>query len=165
MQAIREFPQPVIARLNGVALGGGAELALACDMRVAAPHAAIGFIHGRLAITPSWGGTFDLIQLLGHSNALKLMARAEILTASQAFAMRMVDHVTEEGAEFDAEFVAYIDEMLRRPGHVLRAYKKAIRCIDYRIASMDVEETEAFARSWTHQDHWLALSASTQERK
>jgi enoyl-CoA hydratase len=61
LDEIRYFPVPVVALLNGVALGGGAELALACDVRVAAERASIGLIHARLAITPSWGGSVDLM--------------------------------------------------------------------------------------------------------
>src|SRR5918993_3980409 len=56
LDSIRRFPVPVVAALNGDALGGGAELAVACDMRVAATHARIGFVQGRLGITTAWGG-------------------------------------------------------------------------------------------------------------
>ena len=81
LDAIRLFPVPVIARLNGLALGGGAELAMACDQRYAARHVKIGFIHGRLAIAPSWGGGVDLVRLVGPARALRLMTTAAALEA------------------------------------------------------------------------------------
>ena len=59
---------PVIAAMNGDALGGGAEFAVACDIRVAAHHCRMGFIQGRLNISTAWGGAHDLMGLVGRSN-------------------------------------------------------------------------------------------------
>src|SRR3970040_387681 len=84
LDAIRGFPLPVVAALNGDALGGGAELALACDFRVAASHAHIGFIQGRLNIATAWGGGGDLMRLLGAAGALRLLAAGELLDAAGA---------------------------------------------------------------------------------
>ncbi|MBM3359776.1 MAG: enoyl-CoA hydratase/isomerase family protein, partial [Betaproteobacteria bacterium] len=78
LEAIRSFPVPVVAALNGDALGGGAELAVACDFRVAASHARIGFIQGRLNIATAWGGGADLMRLVGPARALRLLAAAEL---------------------------------------------------------------------------------------
>ena len=69
LEAVRQFPLPVIAALNGDALGGGSELAIACDFRLAAKHARIGFIQGKLSITTAWGGGPDLVNLLGSTQA------------------------------------------------------------------------------------------------
>ena len=65
LDAVRDFPVPVLAVMNGDALGGGAELALACDFRLMREGAHIGFVHGRLAITSAWGGGPDLAALAG----------------------------------------------------------------------------------------------------
>jgi hypothetical protein len=73
LDAVRRFPVPVIAALNGDALGGGAELSVSCDFRVASPLARIGFIQGRLAISTAWGGGIDLFELLGRRPALRLL--------------------------------------------------------------------------------------------
>src|SRR3546814_13571644 len=69
LDAIRDCDVPVIAYLNGDAIGGGAELALACDMRVMAATARIGYIQAKLAIPPAWGGGTDLCVLIGSSRA------------------------------------------------------------------------------------------------
>ena len=87
LDAIRYFPTPVVALVNGTALGGGAELALACDLRIAAPHATLGLIHARLAITPAWRGAVDLMQLTGYATATRLLARGDILTSGEAHAL------------------------------------------------------------------------------
>ena len=84
LDAIRHCPVPVIAYLNGDAIGGGAELAVACDLRLQAGHARIGFIQSRLAITSAWGGGPDLFQLLGSARAMRMMCRGELVDAQQA---------------------------------------------------------------------------------
>ena len=91
LDAVREFPVPVVAALNGDARGGAAELAVACDFRVAAAHARIGFIQGRLNISTAWGGGTDLMRLLGASRALNVLARSEMLTAERALAIGLID--------------------------------------------------------------------------
>ena len=87
LDAIRRFPVPVVAALNGVALGGGAELAVACDLRIAAAHAGIGFVQGQLNISTGWGGGIDLMRLLGPARALAVLGRGEVLGAAQAHAL------------------------------------------------------------------------------
>ena len=73
LDQIRYFPVPVIGALNGVALGGGAELAMACDIRIGAAHADLGLIQSRLAVTTAWGGGIDLINAVGNSAALAIL--------------------------------------------------------------------------------------------
>ena len=84
LDTIRQFPVPVIAALNGLALGGGAELAMACDLRIAAEHAGIGFLQGQLNVTTAWGGGIDLIAALGHQRALELLLAARRISATEA---------------------------------------------------------------------------------
>ena len=84
LDAVRQFPLPVIAALNGDAMGGGSELAMACDFRLAAAHASLGFLQGKLNVTTAWGGGLDLIDLVGSSRALRLLATSALLTAEQA---------------------------------------------------------------------------------
>ena len=78
LDSIRTFPVPVVAALNGLALGGGAELAVACDLRFAAAHATIGFIHSRLNICPAWGGGHDLMRLTTYARGLRLLTSAAV---------------------------------------------------------------------------------------
>ncbi|MCX7141801.1 MAG: enoyl-CoA hydratase/isomerase family protein [Proteobacteria bacterium] len=97
LQAIRSFPVPVVAALNGVALGGGAELAVACDVRIAAAHARIGFVQGTLNIPTAWGGGSDLAAIVGPSSALELLCSARVLSAAEALAAGLVESVAPEG--------------------------------------------------------------------
>ena len=157
LDAIRKFPLPVVARLNGVALGGGAELALACDQRFAAPSAKIGFIHGNLNIAPSWGGGNDLVRLVGPAKALRLMTSARILVAEEALFWGLFDAVCD-GGNFDDWFEGLIEPLRVRPAQVMRAFKSIAACSGIGRAEADRRETEHFAEVWAHQDHWDAVA-------
>lgn len=81
---IRSTPQPVIAAVNGAAAGGGANLALACDYRVAADGATIGQVFAKLGLGPDWGGSFFLPRLVGTARALELLWSARMVPAAEA---------------------------------------------------------------------------------
>jgi enoyl-CoA hydratase len=159
LDAIRFFPVPVIARLNGVALGGGAELALACDLRFASSSSKFGFVHGRLRISPPWGGSKDLVRSVGAAKALRLMATAAILDAEEGQAMGLIDLVCPKDRSFDAWFEERLSEFRSQPRQVMRAYKAiAISSRMPECAEADRLETEHFCKLWCHEDHWNAVA-------
>jgi enoyl-CoA hydratase len=90
---IEHCPKPVIAAVNGFALGGGCELAMACHLRVAAEHASFGQPEVNLGILPGYGGTQRLTQLIGKGKALELMLTADLIPAPQALALGLVNYV------------------------------------------------------------------------
>jgi 2-(1,2-epoxy-1,2-dihydrophenyl)acetyl-CoA isomerase len=90
---LRAAPQPVIAAVNGAAAGGGANLALACDYRIAADGAAIGQVFARLGLGPDWGGSYFLPRLVGPSRALELLWSARMVPAAEAHALGLFDRV------------------------------------------------------------------------
>ena len=92
---VEELPLPVIAAINGVCLGGGTELALACDLRVASTNATIGLTETRLAIIPGAGGTQRLTRLIGPSLAKELIFTGRQLTAEAALSSGVVNLVVE----------------------------------------------------------------------
>jgi 3-hydroxyacyl-CoA dehydrogenase len=93
--ALEAIPQPVVAAIDGVALGGGLEIALACDLRLAAPKASVGLVETRLGIIPGSGGTQRLPRLVGTAKAIELIGQAKILKAPEAVALGIVDQVVE----------------------------------------------------------------------
>ncbi len=95
---IERFPKPVIAAVNGFALGGGCELAMACHMRVASEKARFGQPEVNLGIIPGYGGTQRLIQLIGKSKATELMMTGDMIGAAEAKELGLVNHVVEHGA-------------------------------------------------------------------
>jgi enoyl-CoA hydratase/carnithine racemase len=154
LDAIRGSRVPVLAYVNGDALGGGAELAVACDLRVFASHARIGYIHGRLAITPAWGGAAGLVSLVGRARALGMMARSEMIDAPRALAWGLADAVVEGGPD-GADMRAFLEPLRSASTHVLRSLK-AIVATSVDAARRTVER-QAFIETWTHADHWAAV--------
>ncbi len=167
LEAIRQFPLPVVAALNGDAMGGGAELAVACDFRIAATHARIGFVQGRLNISTAWGGGIDLMRLIGPSRALGLMCRGEMLSGTEATALGLIDAVAREGQSLDDLIVDFIAPILKQSPQVLRAFKavaKGVRAGLSRDELNDIE-TRMFAQTWVHDDHWTAATKITSKWK
>ncbi|MDT7951671.1 MAG: enoyl-CoA hydratase/isomerase family protein [Acetobacteraceae bacterium] len=161
LDTIRRFPVPVIAALNGDALGGGAELAMACDVRIAAPHARIGFLQGTLAIGSAWGGGTDLFRLLGSARALELLCGAEALTAERALALGLLQAVAPAEATFADAVSTYVGRFAARRPQVARAFKSLAIAHRDGQSSQEMAEIEvrAFAQTWVHPDHWTAADA------
>ncbi len=90
---IREAPQPVLAAVNGAAAGGGANLALACDYRLASEAATIGQVFAKLGLGPDWGGSYFLPRLVGPSRALELLWSARMVPAAEAHGLGLFDRV------------------------------------------------------------------------
>jgi enoyl-CoA hydratase/carnithine racemase len=160
LDAIRLFPVPTIAALNGLALGGGAELAVACDLRIAAANAAIGFVQASLHISTAWGGGADLTRLVGYGRALELLATGEIVGARDAAAIGLVNRVAGDGAFID--FVErYLDPMRERQPQVMRALKAQALAERLGVAPPARREGDQarFVETWLDPAHWLAAES------
>jgi enoyl-CoA hydratase len=158
LNSIRAFPVPVVAALNGDALGGGAELAMACDFRVAAAHAHIGFVQGRLNISTAWGGGIDLLRLVNPTRGLGLLCRAERVGGQQALELGLLDAVAapEQGLAVAVE--AFLAPFRQQTPQVLRAFKGLAYGMRMGLSRERLEELETrlFAVTWTHEEHWAA---------
>lgn len=158
LDAVRHSKCPVIALLNGDAIGGGAELAVACDMRLIAPHAHIGFVQARLAITSAWGGGPDLCALVGASRALRMMARAELIDAPTALGWGLADAIVSDGPDGD-DAGRFLEPFGILPRHLVRAIKEQTSA--WRFGQSYEErraiEQRAIVASWTHPKHWEAV--------
>ncbi len=95
-EAVDRFPAPVFAAVHGYCMGGGLDLALACDFRIAAPHAVFGHRGAALGLMTGWGGTQRLPRLVGKARALEMFIAAEKLHAQQALAFGLVDAVAPD---------------------------------------------------------------------
>jgi len=95
---IRNAPKPVLAAVNGAAAGGGANLALACDYRLASDHASIGQVFHKLGLGPDWGGSYFLPRLTSISKALELVWSARMVPAAEAEQLGLFDRVVTHDA-------------------------------------------------------------------
>jgi len=163
LETIRQFPVPVVAALNGDAMGGGAELSVACDFRIAAAHARIGFVQGRLNISTAWGGGIDLMRLVGPSRALGLLCRGDMLPGSDAAALGLIDAVAREGQSLDDLIAGFIAPILKQSPQVLRAFKAVAKGVRAGLPRSELNdlETRMFATTWVHEDHWAAAGKIT----
>ncbi|GAY13556.1 enoyl-CoA hydratase/isomerase family protein [Mycobacterium sp. shizuoka-1] len=143
---IAGFPAPVIAALNGHALGGGAEVAVAADIRVAADDVRIGFNQVSLEIMPAWGGAERLAALVGAGKALLLAGSGTVLTADEARRYGLIDKVVPR-ATFDDEWRTLARSLANRPaGHIKRVIAGAT----------PAEAIASFAELWVSDEHWVA---------
>lgn len=101
-QALSDLKQPVIAAIDGFTLGGGLELALACDIRIASKRSQFGFPEVKLGIIPGYGGTQRLPRLLGIGKAMELIVSGEIISAESAFACGLIEKIVENDVLEDA---------------------------------------------------------------
>lgn len=122
---IEQFAKPVIAALNGVAFGGGAEIALCADLRIAADGARIGLTEVNLGVIPAGGGTQRLPRLVGAAKAKELIFTAARLTADQALAIGLVNRVVP-AAQLADEALALAREIAAKPPLAVRFAKQAI---------------------------------------
>lgn len=99
MQRVDDFPAPVCAAVRGYCMGGGLDLALACDWRIAAPHAEFAHRGSALGLITGWGGTQRLPRLVGRAKALQMFVAAEKLRPPQALAAGLVDAVVDDPVE------------------------------------------------------------------
>ncbi|GAO03275.1 enoyl-CoA hydratase-related protein [Anaeromyxobacter sp. PSR-1] len=125
LRGIEQAPQPFVAALNGAALGGGLELALACDLRIAADSAQLGLPEVALGIIPGGGGTQRLARLVGVARAKDLVLTARRIGAAEALAMGLVTQIAPPGRLLD-EALALAGRIARNAPVSLRQAKRAI---------------------------------------
>ena len=123
--AIESFPAPTVAAIDGYAFGGGSELALACDLRVAAERAVIGQTEIDLGIIPGWGGTQRLPDLVGDEVARRLVFLGERIDAAEAADIGLVGEVVADDA-FDDRIEELTEALAATPAFATRAAKEAL---------------------------------------
>jgi enoyl-CoA hydratase/carnithine racemase len=159
--ALEGLRVPVFAAIPGPAFGGGAELALACDLRVADPSARISFKQVRMGVTTAWGTIGRLVALVGSGAAARLLYTAEEVRAESALGMGLVDAVSAPGGSVERALVWAGEVALGAPGAV--AEMKAL----LRAARPDVRglERERFVATWSGAEHAEAMGAYFERRK
>jgi enoyl-CoA hydratase/carnithine racemase len=123
--AVARIPKPVVAAVTGYALGGGCELALCADFRIAGENAKLGQPEILLGLIPGAGGTQRLARLVGPSRAKDLIFTGRMVTAQEALSLGLIDRIAPEG-EVYAAARAWAERLARGPAYALRAAKEAV---------------------------------------
>ncbi len=165
LERLEALPFPTIAAMEGPAFGGGAEVALACDLRVMAHDARLGLMHVRLAICPAWGGGQRLLRMVGYARALEWLAAGRVLSAEACADFGLANRVVPSG-EALAQALHLAGEFAARAPAALRAVKRLLRAgltlpADQALAA----ERAEFPDLWAGDEHLRASARFVAARK
>ncbi|TCS94642.1 enoyl-CoA hydratase-related protein [Hazenella coriacea] len=162
---IEQLPKPVIAAVNGLALGGGMELALACDLRVADERAVMGLTEVSLGIIPGAGGTQRLPRLIGKAKAKELIFMAKKVTAHEAESLGLVNQVTSAGKSL--EVALQMAEVMKQqaPLSLMQAKSAIDQGLEVSLSVGLAFETKAYEILIPTQDRLEGLAAFKEKRK
>lgn len=159
MHFIAQHPMPVIAAIHGYALGGGFELALACDLRISTKDAVLGLPEVALGILPGFGGTQRMKELLGESIAFDFVSRGRKIRGEEAVNLGLVNYTSDDPVKM-AEKIA--EEYAALPPIALKYIKRLIRKRNDRLFE---EEAEYFGKIFETNDQKEGASAFIEKRK
>lgn len=158
------FPLPVLAAIDGYALGGGMEMAMACDLRFASASAKLGAPQGRLSLIPGWNGAQRLVELVGRGAALKLLFTGEALAAAEAHSVGLVDEIADGASALD-HALAFTERLARTAPLALGAIKTVVRASVRSSAAVSAQiAAREFEKLWFTLDHREAEAAFAEKR-
>lgn len=166
---IENSPKPIVAAVNGFALGGGCELAMACHFRICSENAKFGQPEVNLGLIPGYGGTQRLTQLIGKSKSMELQMTAQIINAEEALQLKLVNHITT--AENLIMKTTEILQLIQTKAPI--AISKIIECVNTAVLSDSAytngksgyeKEAEAFGDCFNTQDMKEGTSAFMEKR-
>jgi enoyl-CoA hydratase/carnithine racemase len=157
---------PTVAAINGAALGGGLELALACDLRTARSRAKLGLVETTLGIIPAAGGTQRLTRLVGEAKAKELILLGRVLWAQEALELGLLHQVFEDSDDLIARTLDYIEPILSGAPLAQRAALAAINIAhDVPLSEGLILEQRHYEKCLTSEDRKEALLAFAEKRK
>ena len=161
---IRNSAKPVVASVNGVAAGGGANLALACDLRIASRDAKLGQTFNRIGLHPDWGGTYFLPRLVGPAKALELFWLADVIDADECLRLGLFNRVVAAEA-LAAETTAIARTLAAKPALAIALAKRAVyNSLTKTLPDMLDYELDAQIRCFQSGDAREGITAFTEKR-
>lgn len=164
LNRIGRLPFPVIAAIEGHAVGGGCEIALACDMRIASESARFSFWEVRNAVTTGWGGGRRLQALVGRAAALEFLLTGDTIDSARALAAGLVNRVVPAGQALAAA-TALAEQIAAQPPLAVAAMKGLLYSAEGKTeAEADRLETDQFISTWLSADHAEAIRSFLERR-
>jgi enoyl-CoA hydratase/carnithine racemase len=158
-EAIWGLSKPTIAMVDGFALGGGTELALACDLRVASSRAIFGQPEINLGLIPGGGGTQRLCRLLGYGKAMEMTLTGETVGAAEALDIGLVNKVVEP-EELESAAMALAENIARKSPYTVKVAKRAVRAaLDLPFSEGVLAERSEFVALFDTEDKEIGVSA------
>ncbi|KAJ1540470.1 enoyl CoA hydratase domain-containing protein 1 [Cladochytrium tenue] len=167
LSRLRALPFISVAAVDGYALGGGAELATACDLRVMGPEASVQFLQVQMGVVPGWQGGTRLTQLLGRSKALTLLAGSERLSALAALSLGYASRVAGEGQTAAEAATEMLDSWASKGyASAIRGVKSTVHAADEGLVSEALAaERDMFKGLWGGPDNLEAIRSHSHRRK
>ena len=163
LDLIENFPKPIIAAINGYALGGGLELAMACHMRVAVNTAKMGLPEVSLGLIPGYGGTQRLTKLVGKTNAMEMILSGEMIDSQKALNLKLVNKVVERNNLFSSINELAKKIMRNSPNAIANAIT-SINAAQKNVEGFEIEK-EKFSECFESKDFKEGVSAFLNKRK
>ncbi len=164
MRSIETYSNPVIAAVNGFALGGGCELALSCDIRIAAENARFSQPEVNLGVIPGFGGTQRLARLIGKGRALELLFTGDMIDAAQAYEMGLVNKVVPQEKLLETA-MEMATKIINKGPYAVRQVKEAVRNgLEMDLDRANQYETELFGLCFASLDQKEGMLAFLEKR-
>ena len=163
LDLIENFPKPIIAAINGYALGGGLELAMACHMRVAVNTAKMGLPEVSLGLIPGYGGTQRLTKLVGKTNAMEMILSGEMIDSQKAINLRLVNKVVERNNLFSS-ITELAKKIMRNSPNAIANAITSINAAQKNVEGFEIEK-EKFSECFESKDFKEGVSAFLNKRK
>lgn len=159
------LPVPVVAVLNGYALGGGTEIAMACDMRILEEHAYMSFKQARVGLMTGWGGGGRLLRAIGYGRAMELLTTCKELSPDDAMQMGIANAVVPQGDGLRVA-KAMVNEIFKSAPGAIRSLKALLLFgLENTLDKTTDLESSMFAKLWVSEDHDEAVKAFFEKRR
>ena len=159
------LPLVSVAAINGYAIGGGAELATACDFRIMSSKAKTGFVQVKLNVAPGWGGGTRLVKLLGRTKALELLISGAVIDATQALEWGFANEIVPETEDIVEEGQKWLMHNCKGNASTIQVLKTLVAVASNRdMESSLVSERDEFCKLWGSPSHREAFAKKTKHK-
>jgi enoyl-CoA hydratase len=154
---MERLPFPVIAAINGYALGGGCEIALACDMRIVDEKARLGMVQMRMGVTPGWGAGQRLMRQIGYSRAMNVLLRGHVMHAPEIESLGLAINLVEAGTAYN-HALTFARHIAQSPPETVRGIKQLLQAgLNHSYEDALTIEREIFPPLWAGEAHKEAV--------